>query len=57
MALTIHGRLGRTQAVRGGEILRKFVNILVFLMPGQDLKSWVPQGACGFETRPRHNFY
>jgi hypothetical protein len=20
----------------------------------QDLKSWAPQGACGFESRPRH---
>ena len=24
------------------------------LADAQDLKSWVPQGACGFETRPRH---
>ena len=21
---------------------------------GEDLKSWVPQGACGFDSRPRH---
>jgi hypothetical protein len=26
------------------------------LADAQDLKSWVPQGACGFETRPRHEF-
>ena len=24
------------------------------LADAQDLKSWVPQGACGFEARPRH---
>src|SRR6516225_7783890 len=26
------------------------------LADAQDLKSWVPQGACGFDTRPRHQF-
>ena len=25
------------------------------LADAQDLKSWVPQGACGFEARPRHH--
>jgi hypothetical protein len=24
------------------------------LADAQDLKSWVPQGACGFDPRPRH---
>jgi hypothetical protein len=24
------------------------------LADAQDLKSWVPKGACGFDTRPRH---
>jgi hypothetical protein len=24
------------------------------LADAQDLKSWAPQGACGFESRPRH---
>jgi integrase len=24
------------------------------LADAQDLKSWVPQGACGFDSRPRH---
>jgi hypothetical protein len=24
------------------------------LADAQDLKSWVPKGACGFEARPRH---
>jgi hypothetical protein len=24
------------------------------LADAQDLKSWVPQGACGFDARPRH---
>jgi hypothetical protein len=29
------------------------------LADAQDLKSWVPQGACGFDSRPRHfaNFF
>jgi hypothetical protein len=22
----------------------------------EDLKSWVPKGACGFDARPRHSF-
>ena len=26
------------------------------LADAQDLKSWVPQGACGFDSRPRHQF-
>jgi hypothetical protein len=25
------------------------------LADAQDLKSWVPQGACGFDSRPRHH--
>ena len=25
------------------------------LADAQDLKSWVPQGACGFDSRPRHS--
>src|SRR6476469_698000 len=25
------------------------------LADAQDLKSWVPQGACGFDARPRHS--
>src|SRR6516165_3796168 len=25
------------------------------LADAQDLKSWVPQGACGFNPRPRHS--
>ena len=24
------------------------------LADAQDLKSWVPKGACGFDSRPRH---
>jgi hypothetical protein len=27
------------------------------LADAQDLKSWVPQGACGFDSRPRHSFF
>ena len=25
------------------------------LADAQDLKSWVPQGACGFDSHPRHH--
>jgi hypothetical protein len=26
------------------------------LADAQDLKSWAPQGACGFDSHPRHSF-
>jgi hypothetical protein len=26
------------------------------LADAQDLKSWVPKGACGFDSRPRHSY-
>ena len=26
------------------------------LVDARDLKSWVPNGACGFDSRPRHHY-
>jgi hypothetical protein len=35
--------------------LNKVFFILYLLADAQDLKSWVAQAACGFDSRPRHN--
>ena len=34
------------------QILSKYAGVAE-LADAQDLKSWVPRGACGFKTRPR----
>src|SRR4029453_14764918 len=49
------GAFSRMTVLRGdANLLKNKCAGVAKLTDAQDLKTWAPQGACGFESRPRH---
>src|SRR5262249_50839726 len=52
------GRSRKRRQLANPEVVRSesFLMTVDGFPPWNDLKSWVPRGACGFDSRPRHQF-